>query len=108
MQNLLRSVGAQIRTIRKAQGISQEKLAERAGLHFTYIGGVERGERNISLQNLNKIAIALGMEIRDLFLAKDPKQDQLRELMTILKCKDRKTVELIRDLVNRIPCRSCR
>ena len=105
MQNLLRSVGERIRSIRKEQRISQEKLAERAGLHFTYIGGVERGERNIGLENLSRIATALGMEIRDLCPAKDPKQDNMRELIAILKCKDKKTVDLIREIVKRIPCR---
>ena len=108
MEDVLRSVGAQIRTFRKAQGISQEKLAERADLHFTYVGGVERGERNISLENLSRIAKALGMEIRDLFPVKDPKHDRVGELITILKCKDGKTVELMLGIAKRIPCRNSR
>jgi transcriptional regulator with XRE-family HTH domain len=44
-----------------ALGWSQEKLAEKADLHWTYVGGIERGERNISLQNIVKIARALGV-----------------------------------------------
>ena len=48
-------------------GISQEVLAERAGLHRTYIGDIERGARNLSLENIEKIARALQISISDLF-----------------------------------------
>ena len=51
---------------RQELGYSQEKLADLAGLHFTYISSVERGERNISLENMAKIAKALGCTISDL------------------------------------------
>jgi transcriptional regulator with XRE-family HTH domain len=52
-------VGKQIRDLRLARGISQEALADGAGVHRTYMGSVERGERNISLENIVKIARAL-------------------------------------------------
>jgi transcriptional regulator with XRE-family HTH domain len=52
-------LGATVRKRRVALGLSQEKLAERADLHWTYIGGIERGERNVSLLNIVKIARAL-------------------------------------------------
>jgi transcriptional regulator with XRE-family HTH domain len=48
-----------MRLIRKEKGLSQEALADIAGLHRTYIGAIERGEQNISLDNINKIAKAL-------------------------------------------------
>ncbi|MDR0557251.1 MAG: helix-turn-helix domain-containing protein [Treponema sp.] len=52
-------VGSNIKKYRQKLGMSQEKLAKKAGLHRTYIGGIERGERNITLDSLQVIAIAL-------------------------------------------------
>ncbi len=54
-----------IKRIRLENGLSQEVLADLAGLHRTYIGAVERGERNITLLNANKIAEALGVTLSD-------------------------------------------
>ncbi len=54
-----------IKRFRQKQGLSQEALADLAGLHRTYIGAVERGERNITLLNANKIAEALGVKLSD-------------------------------------------
>lgn len=56
---ILQIFAMNVRTNRILQGISQEKLAERAGLHRTYIGMVERAEKNITLKNVAKIASAL-------------------------------------------------
>ncbi len=52
--------GSVVRSFRQALEMSQEALAEVAGLHRTYIGSVERGERNVSLENIYRIARALG------------------------------------------------
>lgn len=62
MNNTLSTiVGNNIKKYRKKLGISQEALAENAGLHRTYIGGIERGERNITLDSLQVIATALNV-----------------------------------------------
>jgi transcriptional regulator with XRE-family HTH domain len=58
--------GKAVRQRRSEQGWSQEALAEKAGLHWTYVGSVERGERNISLVNMAALARALGVPLRTL------------------------------------------
>lgn len=58
--------GEVVREERKRQGISQEKLAELAGIHRTYMGAVERGERNVCIKNIGRIAQALGVSVNKL------------------------------------------
>ena len=60
--------GSRLRQLRDERGYSQEELAERAGLHRNYVGGVERGERNVALENIVKLAKALSVPPRDLFI----------------------------------------
>lgn len=64
-KRFLKELGNAIKERRIAQGLSQEKLAELAGLHRTYVGSVERGERNISALNLRTIANSLGCRSAD-------------------------------------------
>jgi Helix-turn-helix. len=61
-----RILGETIRSCRKEAGLTQEKLAEKANLHHNFIGEVERGNMEISLTSLVKIARALGVRVRDL------------------------------------------
>ncbi len=63
MKNYKLTLGQNIRTIRNEQKLSQEKLAEISSLHRTYIGSIERGERNISLDNIILIAKALDVKL---------------------------------------------
>ena len=58
-----------LRTLRRAKGLSQEGLADLSGLHYTYIGGIERGERNPSIDNVGRLADALGLDAVDLLKA---------------------------------------
>lgn len=58
--------GARVRELRKALGISQEDLAHRAGLDRSYVGQVERGERNVSLDNIYRLARALSVSATEL------------------------------------------
>jgi transcriptional regulator with XRE-family HTH domain len=63
----LRAVFAtNLREARQAVGLSQESLADKAGLHRTYVGSVERAERNISIDNIERLATALGLSASEL------------------------------------------
>ncbi len=59
-------VAANLRRVRQARGWSQEALADLAGLHRTYVGSIERGERNVSVDNIERLAQALGLDPADL------------------------------------------
>jgi len=63
---ILRRFGDEVRRLRNAKGWSQEELAKKAGLHRTYIGSIERSERNVSLLNIERIAHALNIQTKDL------------------------------------------
>jgi transcriptional regulator with XRE-family HTH domain len=59
--------GLRVKELRTAAGLSQEKLAEKADLHRTYISSIELGNRNVALENIERIALALDVNIQDLF-----------------------------------------
>lgn len=64
---LTRWIGERIKYLRKEKGLSQEKLAEVSGLHRTYIGSCERGERNLTILNLYAICNELDVTLKDFF-----------------------------------------
>ncbi len=66
LSDVMARFGKQLREVREEAGISQERLAELAGLHRTYVSSVERGKNNISLINIERLALALGKSLRDL------------------------------------------
>ena len=66
-KEILLKFGNTVREERLKLRLSQEELAEKANLHRTYIGMIERAERNITLENIDKIAKALNLKIKDLF-----------------------------------------
>lgn len=69
--NTRRIFARRLRQIRQVRGLSQEELADMAGLHRTYVGSVERSERNVSIDNMERLAIALEVDITEL-LRKEP------------------------------------
>lgn len=93
MTNLRSLFGQRIRELRKAKKLSQQELGRKARLHYTYIGGVERGEINISFDNIVRIADALGIELEELFTFPETRQptteiERLRaEMMELLEDK---------------------
>lgn len=62
----LEKFGQRVRQLRKKAGYSQESFADECGLDRTYVGGIERGERNVSLLNIERIAKTLGISLSDL------------------------------------------
>ncbi len=67
LQKVRKKFGLRVRELRKAKGYSQEEFAYECGIHRTYMGDVERGERNVSIDNIAKIALALKVSIPELF-----------------------------------------
>ncbi len=104
MANLRSVLGYRIRSLRKSSGLSQEQLGELANLHNTYIGAIERGERNPSLKSLERIAEALKIKVGDLFKFMDYELNSSEERMKaeiffMLENKDAKTINFVLDLV---------
>ena len=64
---VLIAFGQKVQTLRKERNLSQEQLADMAGVHRTYIGMIERAEKNITLCNIERIAKALEVDIKDMF-----------------------------------------
>lgn len=65
-EDILVRFGQRLREFRLKAGLSQEAFAEKCGLDRTYIGGIERGERNVALRNINEIARGLGVSLAEL------------------------------------------
>lgn len=86
--SVLKRLGARLRQLRQARGISQERLADLAGLHRTYVGGVERGERNVSLINLLALAHALGVSLSTLAEGVDYEIEPLQPSSREPQCND--------------------
>ncbi len=66
-REILIKFGKKVREERTKQNLSQERLATKAGVHRTYIGMIERAEKNITLENIEKVARALGLQVKELF-----------------------------------------
>lgn len=83
-----RLLAENLRVLRLLRGWSQEELAERAHLHRTYVGGVERAQRNVGLDNLAKLAAAFGVGIPELFTPPDTQAIGERLLASIRESID--------------------
>jgi transcriptional regulator with XRE-family HTH domain len=86
--DILKLIGLRIRELRKESGLSQEQLGEIVGFHYTYIGAIERAEKNISILNLEKIASALKVGVYELFVyakQKHKQKDKSKDIDKILE-----------------------
>jgi transcriptional regulator with XRE-family HTH domain len=91
-------LGRRIRQLRKIRTMTQEQLGEKAGVDYKYLGGIERGERNPSTENLAKIAKALGVKIHELFVFEHEIEDirlLKKNIDELLKEANKKEVKTI-------------
>lgn len=105
MADIRKQIGDRIRDLRKKKGLSQEELGWKAKLHYTYIGGIERGEKNVSIITLSKIAKGLGISVNEIFNIpmdiKDP--DKLRaSLVKEINQSDPEIVRLVFNLTREL------
>ncbi len=107
LANLASHVGARIRLLRKNRGLTQEQLGEKVQQPQSYIGAIERGEKNISLDTLERIVVALGVEPGDLFVSylRRTKKDELEKdkhidaISLLLRNRPLNEVHIISNLV---------
>ena len=102
MEDIKLLLGERVRNLRKQKGLSQEGLGWKSELHFTYIGGIERGEKNCSINSLCKIAKGLDVDVIELF--KFPNEmKNANQLKRLVKNKideaSPKTLNLITELM---------
>jgi transcriptional regulator with XRE-family HTH domain len=111
MTTLLYRLGEKIRDLRKLKGLSQDELGERSGFHFTYIGGLERGERNISLVNLEKVAKNLSVNVYELLQAAESMEQKtvssiretaMKEIFSTLNHLEDKEILMIQNIIREI------
>ncbi|MFF2889362.1 helix-turn-helix domain-containing protein [Paenibacillus sp. NPDC057967] len=107
-REVLKLVGTRIRVLRKEKGLSQESLGEKGGFHFSYIGQIERGEKNVSLLNLAKIAESLEVNLIQLFAYIDegfeatPLDESIQEVVSMLREANEEKARLARNVLREI------
>ncbi len=97
---LKENFGGRVRQLRKARGWTQEELASKAGMEYKYLGAIERGEKNLTIGNIEKIAAGLGLEAYQLFLFSTedlrPEEKMIEDkIEDILQLCDEKTKQTI-------------
>lgn len=102
MENIVLLVGQNIKKHRKEQSLTQQQLAEKCGFKTTYIAGVERGERNITLQSLEKISVGLNVAASELLMSsqdnskiKITRDELFNKLNEVLEKKSDEEIQLI-------------
>ncbi|MDQ0171827.1 helix-turn-helix domain-containing protein [Paenibacillus tundrae] len=107
-REVLKLVGARIRALRKERGYSQESLGEKGGFHFSYIGQIERGEKNVSLVNLAKIAESLDVNLIQLFAYVEEEfevtedEKQIKEIVQLLRDSSPDNIRVAKNVIKGI------
>ena len=105
MEETEKLLGQRIRNLRNHQGLTQEELGGRANINYKYLGGVERGERNPSIDNLAKIAKALGVQLHELFVFEHEIEDTQilkKRINELLKGADKKEIKKVYRVIQAI------
>jgi transcriptional regulator with XRE-family HTH domain len=103
-----KELGQRIRAMRRKKGMTQEDMADRCGLHWTYIGGLERGERNPTLTTMQKIALGLNIPLRDMLdrnpstTVATPREKKEGKLLKLLRRKDENAFDLATGVVREV------
>jgi len=104
MKGIAETIGERIRIYRNRAGLTQEKLAEMAGVHHTYVGQLERGEKNASLETIEKIANALKLPFEVLFEAivfGDMENSAAKEIYELITAQPEKEQKVLLDLIKK-------
>jgi len=103
LEDVKRLIGDRIRQLRKEQSLSQEKLGDKADLHYTHIGSIERGEKNWSIDTLIKVAKGLNIEVADLFNfpIPSPQAKKIKKSLTEeINTSSPETIKILSDLLH--------
>ncbi|MBI4677294.1 MAG: helix-turn-helix transcriptional regulator [Elusimicrobia bacterium] len=107
--NLRAALGAAVRRLRRKAGLTIEELAFRCGVHPNYLGDIERGQRNPSLDNVGKIAAGLKVQVRELFpeggglpACEDPLEEFLRPLAGLVRDRPTRDRDCILDVARAV------
>lgn len=106
MADITSLVGERIRNLRKSRGWSQEELAARCKLHTTYIGQVERGEKSVTIKNLERIVQALNTDFSEVFVGVGSEThklpDAVSEMITLLQSRNSADQKFILHMVRQV------
>jgi transcriptional regulator with XRE-family HTH domain len=104
LTDLVLKLGERLRHIRKEQNLSQEQLGELAGLHTNYIGQVERGEKNVTIESLEKIAAGLNVSMEQLFRYIDPmeREDELGQINELLAARSMQDKVMVLKMIKNV------
>lgn len=106
--NIKKELGIRIRTLRKRHGFTQEEMADKCDLHWTYIGGLERGERNPTLTTMQRVSAGLGVGLNQLIDARSfprpssPEETKEARLLRLIRKKGGDSVDLATKVIREV------
>ena len=105
MSEITMIVGERIQSYRRNAGLTQEKLAEIAGIHHTYVGQLERGEKNATLETIEKVTRALDITFEELFeaiISGDAGSTTAKEVYQLITTRPEKEQRLLLDIIRKV------